>query len=158
MQSCNHSNFSQFSTKINQLDLEQPRNEYLFNLPTVVSKWIITNLLKGKEENNIFILLVTVNILLTSLPLAIGLYVLENRINNLFVVIFGTGYFLFHLLIYARSFILALHYSTHTPIFQKKWRFLKYINNLFLCNFFGIPPGLYYSHHIAMHHSHNNTT
>ncbi|NES82104.1 MAG: fatty acid desaturase, partial [Moorea sp. SIO2B7] len=158
MKSCSHSNFSQFSTNINQLDLEQPRNEHFFNLPTVVTKWIITNLLKGQEENNIFILLVTINILLTSLPLAIALYVLESTVNNFLVLIFGAAYFLFHILIYARSFILALHYSTHTPIFKKKWRFLKYINNLFLCSLFGIPPGLYYCHHIAMHHCHNNTT
>ncbi len=153
-----HSNCSQFPTNINQLDLEQPRNEHLFALPTVVSKWLIINLLKGKEEKNIFILLVMIDILLTSVPLAIGLYVLEGRVNSINVSILGAGYFYFHLSTYASSFILALHYSTHTPIFNKKWRFLQHINTSFLCSLFGIPPGMYYSHHIAMHHCENNTT
>ena len=129
---------SQFATNINQIDVEQPRNEHLFTLPAVVSRWLITNLLKGKEEKNIFILLVTINILLTSIPCAIGLYLLEGRINNLLLLLFGAGYFYFHLTTYASSFILALHYSTHTPILKKKWKFLQNINNSFLCAFFGV--------------------
>ncbi len=155
---CMHSNLNQFATQINQIDLEQPRNEHFFALPTPFSKWLITNLLKGKEDKNIFILLVTINILLTSVPLAISLYFLEGRINSFLVSILGAAYLYFHLSTYARSFILALHYSTHTPIFNKKWRFLKHINISFLCNLFGIPPWIYFSHHIAMHHCENNTT
>ena len=153
-----HSNLSQFATNINQLDLEQPRNEHFFSLPSPLSKWLITNLLRGKEDNNIFILLVTINILLTSLPLAIGMYVLEGRVYCFLLISLGAANIYFHLSTYARSFILALHYSTHTPIFNKKWRFLKHINTSFLCNLFGIPLWVYYLHHIAMHHCENNTT
>ena len=152
------SNSIQFATNINQVDLDQPRNEHLFTLPTAISKWLITNLLKGKEDNNIFILLVTINILLTSIPFAIGLYLLEGKVNSFLLLLLGASYFYFHLSTYARSFILGLHYSTHTPIFNKKWRFLQQINTIFLSSFFGLPPGLYYSHHIAMHHCENNTT
>ena len=155
---CMQSNLDRFATKLNQLDIEQPRNEHLFVLPDVVSQWLITNLLKGREEKNIFILQVIINILLTSIPWAFGLYFLEVKINSLLLILLGAGYFYFHLTTYASSFILALHYSTHTPIFKKKWKFLQHINNSFLCAFFGLPPLVYYSHHIAMHHCENNTT
>lgn len=131
---------NQFATNINRLDLEQPRNEHFFALPTIISKWLIINLLKGKEEKNLFMLLVTINILLTSVPLAIGLYILEGRVQNFWIWGLGAGYFYFNLTTYATSFILALHYSTHTPIFNKKWRFLKHVNISFLCSLFGMPP------------------
>lgn len=145
------------ATTINQLDIEQPRREHFFELPTPIQKWCITHLLKGQQEQNRFILLVMVNILLTSLPMAIGLYWLEGQINGWWIAGLGAAYFYFHITTYARSFILALHYSTHTPIFNKKWRFLKHLNTSFLCTLFGIPPWMYYAHHIAMHHSENNT-
>ncbi len=143
---------------LNQLDLEQPRNEHLFTLPPKISNWLIANILKKQEENNIYILYVMINILLTTVPGAICLYILEGKITNIFLVILGIFYFYGNFSTYARSFILALHYSTHVPIFNKKWKFLKHINTSILCVFFGIPPLMYYAHHIAMHHSENNIT
>ncbi len=147
----------QLATNLNQLDIEQPRREHLFELPPPIQKWCITHLLKGQQEQNIYILLVMINILLTSLPMILGLYLLEGWLNGFWIAALGAGYFYFHITTYARSFILALHYSTHTPIFNKKWRFLKHVNTSFLCALFGIPPWMYYAHHIAMHHSENNT-
>lgn len=141
---------------LNQFDLMLTRNEHRFRLPTRLSEWLIVNVLKGKEEDNIFIIYVMANIILTTIPWTIALYVLENQVPGLLVFLLGAGYLAFNLSTYARSFILALHYSTHTPIFNKKWKFLKHVNTSFLCPFFGIPPCMYYAHHIAMHHSENN--
>lgn len=141
---------------LNQFDVEQDRNEHLFALPDGVSHWLIKNILKGQEESNIFIVYVMVNILLTTIPFAIGLFLLEGKIPNAVASGLGMFYVLFNLFTHARSFILALHYSTHTPIFNRKWRFLKHINTSILCNFFGMPLGTYYAHHIAMHHCENN--
>ena len=141
---------------INQFDLEQGRNEHLFALPDGISRWLILNLLKGKEENNIFIVYTIVNVLLTTLPLAISLYLLEGRLPDIVISLMGFFYVLFNLFIHARSFILSLHYSTHTPIFNRKWQFLKHINTNILCNLFGMPLWTYYAHHIAMHHCENN--
>lgn len=141
---------------LNEFDVEQDRNEHLFALPQKMSRWLIQNFLKGQEQQNIFIVYVMVNILLTTLPLAISLFLLEGRAPDIVVSLVGIFYVLFNLLIHARSFILALHYSTHTPIFNRKWRILKHINESILCNFFGMPFGTYYAHHIAMHHCENN--
>ncbi|MBF2025593.1 MAG: fatty acid desaturase [Oscillatoriales cyanobacterium C42_A2020_001] len=142
--------------KLNRFDLEQCRNEHLFALPARVSQWITINILREKEEKNIFIVYVMVNVLLTTIPLAVSLYLLEGRLPDIVLSFLGLGYLLFNILIHARSFILALHYSTHTPIFNRKWKFLNHINTTILCNFFGIPLWTYYAHHIAMHHCENN--
>jgi fatty acid desaturase len=143
-------------SELNQLDLEQSRNEYLFRLPNNISQWLIKNILKGQEEKNIAIVYVMANILLTTVPFAMTLYFLEGKISDGIVCFLGLLYVLFNLFTYARSFILALHYSTHTPIFNKKWQLLKHINTSVLCNFFGVPLWTYYAHHIAMHHCENN--
>jgi fatty acid desaturase len=141
---------------INQFDIDQPRNEHRFDLPASLRQWVIDTLLKRNEEKNIYIFLVAVNILLTSIPLAIGLFWLEGKIHPALMLALGFGYFAFHFVTYARSFILALHYSTHTSIFNKKFRGLKHIYGSFLSCFFGIPPNIYYAHHIAMHHCEDN--
>jgi len=141
---------------INQFDIDQPRNEYRFDLPASLRQWVIQTLLKRQEEKNIYIFLVGLNILLTSIPLAIGLFLLEGQIHPGLMVLLGLGYFAFHFVTYARSFILALHYSTHTSIFNKKFGVLKHIYGSFLSCFFGIPPNIYYAHHIAMHHCEDN--
>ena len=143
-------------TKLNQLDFDLVRNEYLFGLPDSISNWLTATLLKKKGESNIFILYVMINILLTIVPSAIALYVLEGEIPNVILYPLGIAYVYFLLSTYARSFILGLHYSTHVSIFNKQWKFLKPIISNGLCAFFGIPPLMYYAHHIAMHHSENN--
>lgn len=125
---------------INQFDIDQPRNEHRFDLPVALRQWVIETLLKRQEEKNIYIFLVAVNILLTSVPLAIGLFCLEGQIHPGLMVLLGFGYFAFHFVTYARSFILALHYSTHTSIFNKKFGFLKHVYGSFLSCFFGIRP------------------
>ena len=142
--------------ELNRLDLEQPRNEYLFALPEGISKWAILNILKGKEEKNIFIFYVMSSVLLTTVPWAISLYILEGKVSDLLMSIWGLLYVIFNLFFQARSFILALHYSTHVSIFNRKFNFLKHINTSILCNFFGMPLWDYYAHHIAMHHCENN--
>jgi len=147
---------SEMSLELNQFDLEQCRNEPLFTLPNPVSKWLISNTLKGKEENNITVVYVMTSILLTTIPLAISLFFLEGKLPDIFISFLGLCYVLFNLFVHARSFILAVHYSTHTPIFNRKWKFLNYISTSILCNFFGMPLWTYYAHHIAMHHCENN--
>ncbi|MEM8639275.1 MAG: fatty acid desaturase [Cyanobacteria bacterium P01_G01_bin.54] len=141
---------------LNKSDLEQSRHEHWFALPENASQWVIEHLLKRKGADNIFIVYVMVNVLLTTVPMAISLYVLEGKLPDLLLSGLGMGYVLFNLFVQARSFILGLHYSTHTPIFNKKWGFLNHINTSILCNFFGMPLWTYYAHHIAMHHSENN--
>ncbi|MGD1901635.1 MAG: fatty acid desaturase family protein [Geitlerinemataceae cyanobacterium] len=141
---------------INQLDIDQPRQEHRFDLPAGLRQWVIGKLLRSGGEQNIYVLLVAVNIILTSIPMAATLFWLEGRVHPAIAIVLGMGYFAFHFVTYARSFILALHYSTHTSLFKKEWKWLKHIYGSFLSCFFGIPPNIYYAHHIAMHHSDDN--
>jgi len=144
------------STIINQFDLDLPRNEYRFGLPEAANRWITNTLFRRNGKKNLPILYVMLNVLLTAVPSAIALYCLEGNIPNLSLIPLGGAYVYFLLTIYARSFILGLHYSTHVPMFNKQWKGLKHIGSNLLCMFFGIPPLMYYAHHIAMHHSENN--
>jgi len=127
-------------------------------LSKFVEDWVVENLLRQKERPNIGIFNVGVNILLTSVPLAMFLFYVEqtNFLSTVQLVLLGMVYLVGHLKVYARSFILALHYLTHCSIFNRQFRFLDHIWKSLLCNMFGIPLGLYYPHHIGMHHSLDN--
>jgi fatty acid desaturase len=146
------------SKPINQQDLEQARREHLFGLPSFAQSWIVQNLLRQKDERNITIFYVGMNIIMTSWPMAAGLFLMEKggSTPTWALLLAGLVYFIFHLKTYARSFILALHYTTHCSIFNRKLRLLNHIYTSVLCCFFGIPPFLYYAHHIAMHHHGDN--
>lgn len=143
---------------INHVDFDQPRREHLFELPKFMEDWVVEHLLRRKERPNIAIFNVGVNIILTSLPLATLLFYCEQKkvLSTLQLIAFGLFYLVGHLKIYARSFMLSLHYLTHCSIFNRRFRFLDHIWKSFLCNMFGVPVGLYYPHHIAMHHSEDN--
>ena len=59
-----------------------------------------------------------------------------------------------------QRFILAMHYAAHRPLFNERrhGRLGKVLNLLpqtLLSNFYGMPAGSYYLHHIVMHHSAN---
>lgn len=143
---------------INHVDFEQPRREHLFGLPKSIEDWCVEHLLRRKDRRNLGIFLVGVNILTTSVPLAALLIYCEHHrvLSTVKLVALGIFYLVFHLKAFARSFILSLHYNTHCSIFNRRFRFLDHIYTSALCNMFGIPLGLYYPHHIGMHHSENN--
>ena len=160
---------------INYVDMEQCRREYLFTLPAVVQDWVIKHLLRRQDARNMTIFLVGVNILLTSVPAAMALFYWEQQMqqqaqqqeqsrsctsfllaSRLPLTIAGMAYLLFHMKFCARSFLLSIHYLTHCSIFNRRFRALDLVWTAVLGNLFGIPPGLYYSHHIAMHHALDN--
>lgn len=91
-----------------------------------------------------------------SVPLLISLFLFAP--NNKWGHLFGLGYFLTHYVLFLHSYILALHYSSHRTL-MKKGSSLQWFNNVapfVLCPMFGIPSGMYYLHHIIMHHCHDN--
>lgn len=143
---------------INHVDFEQRRREHLFHLPQFMEDWCVEHLLRRKDRRNLGIFLVGVNILMTSVPLASLLVYCERShvLSTPQLVLLGIFYLVFHLKTYARSFVLALHYSTHCSIFNLRYRLLDHIWTNLLCNMFGIPIGLYYPHHIGLHHSEDN--
>ena len=145
-------------SSMNIVDFTQPRREHLFDMPSFLRTWVRDTLLRRKDERNLSIFLVGLNILTTSVPFAFSLFYFEHNqtlSTNAFFAL-GAAYFVYHLKVFARSFMLALHYITHCSIFNLRFRILDHIFTSFLCNFFGIPPGLYYPHHIGMHHAMDN--
>jgi fatty acid desaturase len=143
---------------INHVDFTQRRREHLFGIPKVVEDWCVEHLLRRKDRRNLGIFLVGINILMTSVPLAGVLVYCEQTqvLSTSQLIMLGVFYLVFHLKTFARSFILSIHYSTHCSIFNKQFRYLDHIWTSGLCNMFGIPLGLYYPHHIGMHHSEDN--
>jgi len=115
-------------------------------------------MLRDQEERNIPIFLVAINILLTSLPMALGLFYLEARgkVPTLLVWVLGLAYMLFHLLCFGKGAACANHMLVHKSIFKKKFRMFDKIYDRGICMLFGIPPFVYYAHHVAMHHIWDN--
>lgn len=142
--------------QLNQQDLDQPRREALFTLPSFVGRWITEHMLRGQEAKNLWIVYVMVNVLLTTVPVAFLQFYSEGKIPIWVSLFLGVVYLVFTIRMNARSFILALHYSTHSPVFVRKWNGLRHLNSSIFCNFFGIPLWCYYAHHVAMHHDENN--
>mmetsp|Transcript_15322 Transcript_15322/g.37908 ORF Transcript_15322/g.37908 Transcript_15322/m.37908 type:complete len:406 (-) Transcript_15322:3178-4395(-) len=145
--------------ELNKDDIDRPRNEYIFGLPPTISKWVVRNMLKNEQSEHLTIFYVMVNVMVTTVPAACLLFYLDGHqslIDKTLLKLLGTLYVVLNLKTFARSFILALHYSTHTPIFNQRWRLLNYMNATVLCNLFGMPLLTYYAHHVAMHHRENN--
>jgi fatty acid desaturase len=66
----------------------------------------------------------------------------------------GLVLFAGNLALFYERFILALHYSTHRKLTNRAA--LNAVPLWVLAPFYGIPPGTYHTHHIAMHHGENN--
>lgn len=143
---------------LNNYDYTQPRREFAFDLPDFVRFWITKTFLRQQDERNLPILLVGLNILVTSCPVVLSIFVVEHYglLSKPALFCLGTAYAVVHLKMWARSFLLALHYITHCSIFNRQFRFMDQLFSTFLVFFFGIPPGSYYPHHVAMHHSEDN--
>ena len=140
------------------IDLYSERKESLIKLPIYIENLVKEKLLK--DSNNYLIFLVylqsTLWIIFSSF---IQIYFLSNlnyfyKFTWLFVHLFVNW------VILGERFILAMHYATHNEIFCDKKLFISNILNGFpryiLSNFWGIPAGTYYLHHIMMHHKENN--
>jgi len=67
----------------------------------------------------------------------------------------GLTYVVAHFVLYFERYILTLHFSSHRQPFPKGHP-LNHFASYALGPFFGIPSGMYYFHHIVMHHVENN--
>ena len=70
----------------------------------------------------------------------------------------GAGYLVTVYGLYLRRFVLALHYSTHSPVFRRQvfiGRALNAVAPLVLAPLFGIPSGVYTLYHAVTQHPEN---
>lgn len=163
-------------------DFTAPRNEYHFSYFGLMKPLARLLLKDERDEPMVYLML---NICHVLLPFAGLLYFLEHKLQQGVDLFAGTGfeftsfhlrclgvfYLVFLFLFFTERFILFLHFSSHRRIFVSNDvaggkggnKILGVIGGMlnkfalyFLCPFFGIPPGLYYLHHVVMHHSENN--
>eukprot|EP01128_Nolandella_sp_AFSM9_P008973 TRINITY_DN5615_c0_g1_i1.p1 TRINITY_DN5615_c0_g1~~TRINITY_DN5615_c0_g1_i1.p1 ORF type:complete len:366 (+),score=63.98 TRINITY_DN5615_c0_g1_i1:49-1146(+) len=135
------------SSDVNDLDLNDYRNEYLFPMPTVLEQYFLGQI---KNPVNMVMLYLMFDICVTSIPWAITMFLMESP-----PLLMGIAYIAFNFAIFMERFILTLHYQSHSPIFPRgdvRNSFASYI----LAPLFGMPSGMYYFHHVVMHHRENN--
>jgi fatty acid desaturase len=53
-------------------------------------------------------------------------------------------------------FTLMLHFTSHRPLFNKRFRFLNHVIPWVIGPFFGQTPNTYFAHHMGMHHREEN--
>ncbi|KAL1518920.1 hypothetical protein AB1Y20_003192 [Prymnesium parvum] len=139
-------------------DLYGKRMEALISLPPSWKEYVCTHVLKDKRD---YPLLVTF--------IQCTAWVLFSSLVQIFLLpqsAWGYLWLLVHIpvtwALLAERFILAMHYSAHRPLFAEKGPYGKLawvVNNIpqmLLSNFWGMPSGAYYLHHIVMHHNANN--
>lgn len=154
-----------------QYDLSADRREYYFSLPSCVANRLQPLL---KDQRDLPILCLFYNASVTVLPAAVGVFALPAWSHLL-----GPAYFVCAYVLFLERYLLALHYSEHRKLFSKGQhrvytvaslldrlhRALSkvactctehvWLNNfgpVVLAPFFGVPGGLYHSHHCVMHH------
>lgn len=135
------------------------RSEHIFGFPAPITNWLIQNAMYKQNEKNIYLVFTFFNIMMTTVPGALLLYYFgDGTWSNWRMHVCGVIYTVTNLLVWCKSFILCMHYSTHTPIFNRKgfWGLLNHVMPYGLCAFFGILPGQYFLHHIVMHHKEEN--
>lgn len=133
---------------VSAYDAMAKRNEYLFRI-----KYFDNFLVKFlNDKRDIVTAWTFINLITISLPLIFfNLY-----FSSVLPSICAPLTFLFNTLTFTDRFILGLHYSSHRPIWKDKASFMNYIPTVFIAPFFGLPSGNYWTHHILMHHRHNN--
>jgi len=139
------------SKPVNWKDLTPERNEYLFKMPSILVD-LVTPLLIN--ETDIIMIHLLYNICLVIFPSTLFLFWVLPTTTPLLSHFFGFFYVLVVLSLFFQRFILMLHFASHKPLFRS--RFFDFFIQYIICPFFGLPSGVYRSHHVVMHHIENN--
>ena len=142
------------SKPIFNLDISARRNECVFNYP----KFVVQFLQKRTNETHDAMIILCFSECLLFVVLPGVLLFFTNEKHSPWC---GFAWFLFTRVMYLQRFVLALHYHTHVKAFSAKKneyvkRCLNLIPTLVIAPFIGIPYGIYWYHHNAMHHVHGN--
>jgi fatty acid desaturase len=132
---------------INAQDLKNVRKEFLFALPEAIESRFMGML---TDKRDIVMVRLMANISLTMIPCAALLFYLKS-----FSVYLGIAYVAVFYALYIQRFMLTLHFASHKKLFSKGNPLNNY-SQYVLAPFFGVPSGMYYFHHVVMHHIENN--
>ena len=143
------------SKSIFNLDVHAERNECVFSYPKFVVQFLQS---KTNRKEDAWVALCFLECLVFVVaPGAMLFFVDEGKMSTAC----GFAWFVFSRALFLQRFMLALHYHTHVNAIRAKKneyfkRCLNVIPTLLIAPFFGVPPGIYWYHHNAMHHVHGN--
>jgi len=123
------------------------RRECLFRLPRWVEDWANANLIR--DSRDMIMLSTLANMFVCTGGLSVVLFLFPSHKLGLFLTLFNAG-------MWVQRFILMMHYAEHYPLFKADLGFLRYFMCWVMAPFYGIPTGIYRTHHIMMHHKENN--
>ena len=143
------------------LDVRAKRNECVFPR---YPKWVIAFLQKKTNEpEDAWVVLTFLECFLLVVVPGVMLFFVEpnekKKTRRSFW--YGLVWFVITRALFLQRFTLALHYHTHVNAVRAKKsehfkRCLNAIPTFVIAPFFGIPAGIYWYHHNAMHHVHGN--
>lgn len=141
---------------VNNFDHVADRNEYIFQMPPTLLAWTRQYL---SDQRDAVMLHFMWNVMLTTVPGALLLFFGPPIFNSW---VFGLIYLVANYVLFLGRYLLTLHYSQHRRLFSqaKAGQFWGTLGNLILPVFyaplFGVPSGMYFIHHVVMHHVENN--
>lgn len=130
-------------------DQQALRRECLVRLPRWIEDWANVHLISDARDT---IMISTIaNMVMSTGFLSTLLFLFPSHALGICVVLFNAG-------MWVQRFILMMHYAEHKPLFcqKKSGAFLKALMPWVMAPFYGIPIGMYRTHHIRMHHKENN--
>jgi fatty acid desaturase len=128
-------------------DQQALRREYVVRLPRWVEDWANRHLIRDSRDT--IMLSVMANMIGCTGGLSVLLFMFPSHKLGLSIALFNAG-------MWVQRFILMMHYSEHYTLFRREVGFLKYFMPWVMAPFYGIPTGMYRTHHIMMHHKENN--
>jgi fatty acid desaturase len=131
-------------------DLTAPRNEFVFRTP-VLSGMLQRHLKDERDEPMAHLI---ANILVYNVVFLSSIIAAALAQGTTSVVVLGLLNLVMHYGCFLGRFMLMLHYASHLTIFTSP--LLNGMLHWFLPPLFGLPCGVYKSHHVIMHHIENN--
>ena len=125
-------------------DIGAERKEYYFKPPLILFCWIAPCI---KDERDFPIFYMLFNVVVMTLPAAMFVFAWESHL-------LGFIYWIMNTALFQERFLIGLHYYSHRGLFKNK--IMNTMVPLVVSPFFGMPSGMYYLHHVIMHHSENN--
>jgi fatty acid desaturase len=127
-----------------EADRVASRREYYWAPPHALRGPLLRLLKDSRDAPMLYLLL---NVALFTLP---GAWVVVAARSHAVGLLFWLG----NTLLFQERFLLCMHFHAHRGLFRHRW--LDGGVRALLSPFFGVPCGLYYLHHVVMHHTEGN--
>lgn len=139
------------------LAVSQVRREYLVAPPAFLRSMLLNIM---ADEQDLPIVYLMLNIICSVFPSAALLFALPNREDSWLKFGLGVAHLALVFGVFLQRFVLMLHFSEHRNVWTGPSapvaKVLNNLNPVLLAPFFGMPSGMYYLHHVVMHHIENN--